>query len=347
MGRGERAQVQRGMRRQQLRREEGQTLILVVLALPLLLAMIALVIDGANLFTQRRSVQNAADAAALAAGAKLNTDLSACTGPDTASTTCAYNVRTTAEDYSSRNGGQSSLHACVDSSDTNCYLTPYKTDNGRVQVRLKKSVSGFFTGAIGLSGVLSASASSVAGLSPANAAGNVVPIGIDVDHACLASTVPSCFGLQTTLDFDAPGNNYTLLDLSVVSKSGPTLGGSAPANTMKDWIQDGYPGVLPSNAWYGDNNGAKNGGFKRPLEDAWREQRVLLVPIFDSVSPVPPSTPVSYHVISFGAFVIDQDPPNWNNSGNHYLVGHFTTVVASGVGGGDNNFGVLVVTLFE
>jgi hypothetical protein len=349
MGRGERAQLQLGARRQQVRREKGQTLILFVLALPLLLAMIALVIDGANLFTQRRSVQNAADAAALAAGAKLNPDLSACAGPDTDSTTCAYGVRTTAQEYSDRNGGQSSLHACVDGSDTNCYLTPYKTDNGRVQVRLKKSVSGFFTGAVGLSNLLSASASAVGGLSPASAAGNVTPIGIDENHACLASTVPSCFGGigSVTLNFDDPGNNYSLLDLDVVSTSGPTAPGGASASTMKGWIQDGYPAVLPSNAWYGDNDGVKNGGLKSSFKYAYDHQLVLLVPVFDSVSPAPPASPVSYHVIGFAAFVIDQDPPNWNNSGNHKLTGHFTTFVASGVGGGGQSFGVYAVTLFE
>jgi Flp pilus assembly protein TadG len=343
MGRGERAQVQRGMRRQQLRREEGQTLILVVLALPLLLAMIALVIDGANLFTQRRSVQNAADAAALAAGAKLNTDLSACTGPDTASTTCAYNVRTTAEDYSSRNGGQSSLHACVDSSDTNCYLTPYKTDNGRVQVRLKKSVSGFFTGAIGLSGVLSASASSVAGLSPANAAGLVAPIAVSLANACTPTVVPSCYGVTTTFSFDSSG--YALLDLQQVSTSGPIVGGNVSTSIYCDWIKDGYPATLPSNAWYGAEG---DNGYKNGIKNCWPDDgtTVLLVPVYDMKDAITDS----YHVVGFAAFVIDPGGVKWTGNqgtGNHTLTGHFTTFVAGGVGGGGQSFGVYAVTLFE
>jgi hypothetical protein len=311
----------------------------------LLLALSALILDGSNLFVQKRSVQNAVDAAAFAAAKDLPPSLSGCAGA------CLTTLGSDAQSYSGRNNGPTPLHACDDSSgpDTNCYLTPYKSDNGRVQVRLRKPISGFFTRAVGLWGATDVSGSAVAGLSPASAAGTVVPIGISASRACMASTVPSCFGVQTTLDFDAPGNNYSLVDLSDVSRAGPTPPGGASASTMKGWISDGYPGVLPSNAWYGDNNGSKNGGFKKPLEDAWKDQRVLLVPIFDSVSPAPPATPVSYHVIGFGAFVIDENPPNWNNSGNHYLVGHFTTVVASGggAGGGTNNFGVLVVTLFE
>jgi hypothetical protein len=103
-----------------------------VFTLPLLLAIAARVIDGGNLFVQRQSVRNAADAAVLAAGVKLNADGSACTGPDTTSRTCAYKVRSAAEDYSSRNGGPGSILFCADSAATNCYVTPYKGDNGRV-----------------------------------------------------------------------------------------------------------------------------------------------------------------------------------------------------------------------
>ena len=52
------------MRRERLRRQDGQALLLVILTLPLLLALSALVVDGANLFVQKRAVQNTADALA-------------------------------------------------------------------------------------------------------------------------------------------------------------------------------------------------------------------------------------------------------------------------------------------
>src|ERR671930_1395724 len=54
-------------RRSALRGERGQTLILFVVSLPLLVAIIALVADGSNLFANKRSVQNVADASVLAA----------------------------------------------------------------------------------------------------------------------------------------------------------------------------------------------------------------------------------------------------------------------------------------
>src|SRR6266487_3251626 len=100
------------LRRQAIREEHGQTLILFVVALPLLLALIALVTDGSNLFANKRSVQNAADASALAAVRELNPDLSLCTGPASTPGTCLYRVETTASDYSKRNDGANPLHGC-------------------------------------------------------------------------------------------------------------------------------------------------------------------------------------------------------------------------------------------
>ena len=47
--------------------ERGQALILIVLAMVGLAGMAGLVVDGGNLFLDRRNAQNAADSAALAA----------------------------------------------------------------------------------------------------------------------------------------------------------------------------------------------------------------------------------------------------------------------------------------
>ncbi|HIC90291.1 MAG TPA: hypothetical protein EYP04_12935 [Anaerolineae bacterium] len=51
--------------------ESGQALIIIVLALPVLLGMLALALDGGYAFAQRRRMQNAADAAALAGARQL------------------------------------------------------------------------------------------------------------------------------------------------------------------------------------------------------------------------------------------------------------------------------------
>lgn len=54
-----------------IKHEKGQALILVLLAMVALVGMIALAIDGGNAFLARRSAQNAADSAAMAAAYQL------------------------------------------------------------------------------------------------------------------------------------------------------------------------------------------------------------------------------------------------------------------------------------
>jgi Putative Flp pilus-assembly TadE/G-like len=165
------------MNKWQLRREAGQALILVALAMPLFMSIAALVVDGTNLMVHRRQLQTAADGAALAAAQDVSAYLpiSPTVGP------CAtWGTQTTvqprpaivaaAEDYSSRNNGPGTLAGgscaldrarCSAASDTNCYTWPYVNNspvcnsnpdnpnaNSCVEVRLEESVSGFFTNAV-------------------------------------------------------------------------------------------------------------------------------------------------------------------------------------------------------
>ena len=60
-----------GTSKRQMRRQCGQALILVALAMPLFMSIAALVVDGTNLMVHRRQLQTAADGAALAASQDL------------------------------------------------------------------------------------------------------------------------------------------------------------------------------------------------------------------------------------------------------------------------------------
>lgn len=146
-----------------LRREDGQSLILFAVALPLVIVVVALVVDGTNVFVQKQSVQNAADAAALAAAQDLTT--SACA-------TCGA----TAGKYLGLNGAnydqpdpssQAALRPCDPSAvppiTMNCYTNPYKNDFTKVKVTLQKDVPTFFGGFLGL-GAVAESASAVASI---------------------------------------------------------------------------------------------------------------------------------------------------------------------------------------
>ncbi len=342
--------------RRQLRRDDGQTVILVAIALPLIVVMIALVIDGAHWFTQRRSVQNAADAAALALARDIPRDGSACTGA------CLSTMVADAQTYATANGMSVTVHSCSGAADTNCVQTPYSGSTGTkpnpdssVQVRLRKNASTFFAQAFALSVPVGASAAVALG-GPPSSAGKVTPIGVDQTIVCHSGDTV-CFSTPHVLDFQSPPG-FSLLDLDKVSTSGPIVGNTASTAEMVTWIDEGYPALLPAKAWYGaEGNAGGHNGMKSSLENAAASQTVLLVPVFGqpsggATSPDPATG--SYYVIGFAAFLIDPGGVVWRGNGvtgRHTLTGKFVDYIATGVSGGppggSNDFGVHVITLDE
>jgi hypothetical protein len=194
------------------RRERGQTLIFFVLAMPVFLAIIALVIDGSMLLVKKRALQNAADAAALAAAQDWPLG-GGCSG------SCLATLQLRANDYSNKNGGPN-LHPCNDPdptkpTDENCVAAPYvdKSGNphpGEVEVRLTSSSPTFFSKAIGLGNAFNVSARSVAGSNPI--------LG--------SSTIPGTTVNGTTTINVIPGGTHTTTDGNFIS------GGSGIAFTM-------------------------------------------------------------------------------------------------------------------
>jgi hypothetical protein len=126
-----------------------------LLILPVLLGFMGLVIDGAHAFGEKRKSQNLADATALAAAQSIHGPHGVCpSGPPPIT-----NVKHAAECYSEMNGGPSVLHQCDYSDPANperpdpgegCYTWPYKGDADRIEIRVTRSVHGFFLSAIGL-----------------------------------------------------------------------------------------------------------------------------------------------------------------------------------------------------
>jgi Flp pilus assembly protein TadG len=156
-------------RRMRLDRERGQTLVLIAIAMPLFLAVIALVTDGSMLLVHRRSLQVAADAASLAAAQEITSD--------TCDAACVNRVEHAAGEYSDKNGGPSvtdpgdgsrMLPVCASASKTNCVAVPYVDKSGvtharQVEVRLTKTSAAFFTRAVGLKSLFDVSARAVGG----------------------------------------------------------------------------------------------------------------------------------------------------------------------------------------
>ena len=133
------------------RDEAGQVFVIFALALPVLLGASAIVVDVGNLFFQKRTLQGAADAAALA-GSQVLSDAAALTG-----------------NYSGLNAGTATtgpLQNCTLNPNGDCYSL---LSNDRVEVKLRKSVHTFFAGIFGLPNV------TVSARAVAKASSGVVP----------------------------------------------------------------------------------------------------------------------------------------------------------------------------
>jgi len=168
------------------RDERGQTLIFFVLAMPVFLAVIALVVDGSMLLVKKRGLQNAADAAALAAAQRLSLS-----DPCAAGSPCLTDVGTYANEYSDRNGGPS-LDECDSTHPTNCFAV---INGGKqVEVRLQAQSPTFFARAIGLSNPFDVSARAVAAVGP------IVATTVDPGTPDETVTIPG--GTHTTTDPD-------------------------------------------------------------------------------------------------------------------------------------------------
>lgn len=132
--------------------EDGQTLVYVALAMVALLAFVALAVDGGHVYAERRRMQNAADAAALAGAYEI------CFGS-------AGRVVSTATEYAvDRNGAQSA---------TVTQPTAYQ-----VNVVANETTNTFFAGVIGLNTV-DISADAAAACGAATSACGLWPIGFD------------------------------------------------------------------------------------------------------------------------------------------------------------------------
>jgi type II secretory pathway pseudopilin PulG len=147
-----------------MRSDRGQSLVTVLVLLPVLLGAAALVIDGANAFAQKRKAQNVADATALAAAQSIASS----GGPPPACPAGGappITVALAADCYSRVNDGPfgPDLDQCTEYDPTvdgyrpdpgkGCYASPYidKDGNpheGKVEVRITRPVGGFFLDAI-------------------------------------------------------------------------------------------------------------------------------------------------------------------------------------------------------
>lgn len=135
--------------------EKGQSLVIIALGIIAFIALLALVLDGANAYAAKRQAQNAADSGALAGATALCDSLSESTG------------RIKAQEYVEKN------NAAVQNLDTDLYVE-YDLPNPTVEVTATVTRNTFFAGVIGISQI-NARASAQAKCEPISGVG-VMPV---------------------------------------------------------------------------------------------------------------------------------------------------------------------------
>ena len=341
-----------------VRKEEGQSVIMVVLILVVLIALVALVLDIGNAYAQRRVVQNAADAAALAATRELARG---------AQVTTNRQVLNEAKDYAGLNGVDPNTVVAryfrfdPDTRTTadlgvvpNTSTRPPENATG-VTVTVGKTFNTYLAPVIGHN-FLDASAESYGQISTgacaAGAGSGLFPIAVR----------SALFDNERDNGKPTPGATYTIWDkdsritpgnFGWLSWDGDASNTTLVAN-MHDTTRSGTwalspdpddPGAPPSVEIPGGPGVQNSSSVKAELNvriadsDPLRPKEVLL-PVYDTASGQGNNT--TYHVIGFAWFVLT----DYNfQSSNKWVEGYFIEDAVPVAEGGCLDFGTKTVKL--
>jgi hypothetical protein len=309
--------------------QNGQSMVLALVFLTVLMGMSALVLDVGSWYRAHRAAQSTADASALAAAQVL---------PDTTS------ARTLANQYAAKNSPPGSGNPQVTFSQQG-----FEADT--VQVTVTRPSPGFFAKLFGLASV------TVRGRATARAwnveqVRGVAPITVNFKHPelnCTRGNKPTCapnFGVPTTLqleDIHLPGakdaaGSFGLINLNQQS------GGNIGAGTLADWLLNGYPDYLGT----GSYNSAPSANFNNSQFTSALDQQIgkeLMFPVYRLLKG--PGSNAVYTVIGWVGFVIT----SYTTSGSDGTIyGSFSRYTTDGVpaehgGGGAEGLGVHKVEL--
>ena len=329
--------------------ERGQILPLVALFMVVLLGLLALAIDAGYAYAQRRYMQNAADAGALAACSVM-----------AAGETRDSVVRSTAVYYAQQNRASSVSMTYLDA-DKNPLPNP---TNGVVPSNAKYirvftgiTFNTFFARVLGINtmtATASAAAHAFAGPTPWSV-GSLAPLGVPENFFDACSPPGAVCDLWDSTYFKAwgvPAAQFkTLIDLS----NGAGLG-SGPTN-ISDWTYRGYPGMISIDDWlpavggnYGNNVA---GALEQRIIDnpggwdydgvMWGYVDIIIWRNFQ-LADKDLGTPMRVQVLNFGRFKVRLSDIHGSQAW-----GHFIDYIVPGFqhGGDDDDAGPKVVLLTE
>jgi len=315
--------------------ERGQSMVLTVVFMVVLLGFAALVVDVGSWYRAHRAAQSTADASALAGAAVL---------PDTAA------ASSLATQYASKN----TTGAGTGSPQITFTQSGYEMDT--ITVKVTRPSPGFFARIFGskfmnvsVSGTATARAYNVQGIR-----NGIAPITVNYKHPllnCTRGQNPTCnptFGTPTQLsleDIHQSGGKDAAGAFGLINLNG-VQGGNIGAGTLADWLLNGYQ---DHDLQVGKYDSAPGGNFNNSQFTSALDQQIgheLLFPVYRLLKG--PGSNAQYDIIGWVGFVID----SYDASGSTGTInGHFTRYTTDGVpaengnGGGAPGLGVHKVEL--
>jgi Flp pilus assembly protein TadG len=276
----------------------GQTTVLTIVFMVVLLGMSALVLDVGSWYRSDRALQQTADAAALAGAQELPQS----TG----------NASSRAVEYADKNGGGLGSGGIS--------FSGQQLTNDTIKVNMTKQAPGFFSKVIGLNGAtVGAHASARAGtMSQAQYA---APIGVNLQHPLLSGGSCPCFGQSTTLTLGKLGPGaFDLLNID------GSRGGTSSA-TLGSWMKNGYEGYMPL-GWYYSDPGAKFDSSHMQEALTARIGDEMLFPVYREIRGN--GSNFEYEIVAWVGFHLTSYDARGNNG---TLDGWFTRVIWQGIQG--------------
>jgi Putative Flp pilus-assembly TadE/G-like len=291
-----------------IRNEQGQSMVLAVVFLTVLMAMSAFVLDVGAWYRAHRAAQTTADASALAAAQGL---------------TNTTEATTLANSYASKNGG--GLNSITFSSKW--------MPNDTVAVKVTRSAPGIFARLFGL-GSVNVSGRATARAYKVAAVRHVAPIVVHYKHPllhCTRSANPTCnpeHGVTTTLnleDLHQPGGGdgsgaFGLINLNKLDDNG-----NIGAGTLADWLTNGFDDEMPLGHYHSaPSANFNNSQFLGALDSVIGEE--VLFPVYRKLTG--PGSNAQYDIIGWIGFIIRSYSTNGSKG---TLTGEFTRYIAEGL----------------
>jgi Flp pilus assembly protein TadG len=280
--------------------ERGQAFVLAAVAMVMCMGMAALVLDVGNWFRDKRRLQGAVDAAALAGAQSLPDDASA--------------AQSQALSYANKDGG--------DVAGSDIVITSQYQTNDTITVNGKRNDPGIFSRVIAIPGA-DITAHAAARVGPPAQALHVAPMVVYCGHSliqnCNNNHTPQ-FNVPTTMDYDPMGAPGAFGMLNLDGENG-TIGSSTEA----DWINNGFDKYLGLGKYKSDPGAKFESQNIEGALDA-RIGTILLFPVFKTLDGTGQNA--QYDIIGWIGFYLQSYDVHGHSATLH---GYFTTYIAQGI----------------